>query len=115
MADRTDRQPSLEQHVRPGLPLGLALVRAIVRLQPLLLNCAKVAGRKHDDHGQARSITSSITSPTYGLLPFAWSMACCNSCGARSSARRKSNTLSFALALSMGAKWEHKAFGPQAI
>ena len=28
-----------------------------------------------------RSITSSITSPTYELLSFAWSRACCHSYG----------------------------------
>jgi hypothetical protein len=47
MADRPDqhrlggtlahRQPSPELHIRPGLPLGLALVRAVVGLQQLLL------------------------------------------------------------------------------
>jgi hypothetical protein len=43
MADRPDqhrlggtpahRQPSLEQHVQPGLPLGLAVVRAVVEIE----------------------------------------------------------------------------------
>jgi hypothetical protein len=31
------RQLNVEQHVPPGLPLGLALVRAVVGLQQLLL------------------------------------------------------------------------------
>ena len=43
------RQPSVEQHVRPGLPLGLALFRAVVGLQQLLLQLHKVVGRKHDN------------------------------------------------------------------
>jgi hypothetical protein len=41
------RQPSPEQHIRPGLPLGLALVR--VGLQQLLLLLHKVVGRRYDE------------------------------------------------------------------
>jgi hypothetical protein len=113
MADRPDehrlggtpahRQPSFEQQVRPACPWGLRSFGPSWGFSNSSFNC-KVVGRKHDDHGHARSIlVDNITD--YGLLPFAWSRACCHSYGARSKARRKLNTPRFALALSRGAKW----------
>jgi hypothetical protein len=104
MADRPDqhrlgrtpahRQPSLEQHVRPACPGGLRSFGPSSGFSNCFFQLHKVVGRKQDDHGHARSITSSITPPTYGLLPFAWSRACCHSYGARSSARRSRIRLS---------------------
>jgi hypothetical protein len=72
MADRPDqhrlggtpahRQPSLEQHVRPGLPFGLALVWAVVGLQQLLLQL----------HGSSGENMTTAATPDRNLETNQW-------------------------------------------